>query len=278
MPELPEVETIRNRFRRGAEGIPPLPGRRIIRTELLWKRTLATPSPATFARRMCGQRLREIGRRGKYLLFRLQAGTLVLHLRMSGDLWWEAADAPIAPHHRLLLFFEGGGRLAFNDTRKFGRVWLLANPETLLADLGPEPLADSFTAQDFHRRLQRHHRQIKPLLMDQHFLAGVGNIYADEALHRAGLHPQTRSHLLTFEDAERLWRSIREVLLEGIRRNGASIDWVYRGGGFQNYFRVYQRTGAPCTLCGTAIERIVVGQRGTHYCPHCQPLRKDGVQ
>ncbi len=121
-----------------------------------------------------------------------------------------------------------------------------------------------------HHLLGWRRRQLKPLLLDQSFIAGLGNIYTDEALHIARLHPQMLSDEVTHHQAERLWMGIRQVLLEGIRRNGASIDWVYRGGEFQNYFRVYQRTGQPCPECGTPVERIVVGQRGTHFCPVCQ--------
>jgi formamidopyrimidine-DNA glycosylase len=275
MPELPEVETIRNKFRRGTADIPSLIGKRITSVELLWDRTLEIPTPADFAVQLVGQKITDIGRRGKYLLFHLEKDTLMIHLRMSGDLWYEAAKDPIATHHRLLLYLDHKHRLAFNDTRKFGRVWLVDDPDHLLAHLGPEPLDENFSAQDLYQRLQNHHRQLKPLLLDQHFLAGVGNIYADEALHLARLHPQTRSHTLTAEAAKLLWQSLRQVLQEGIHRNGASIDWVYRGGDFQNYFRVYQRTGDPCYNCKTPIERITVGQRGTHYCPHCQPLTNE---
>ncbi len=274
MPELPEVETIRNRFRRGADDIPSLIDKRILRAELLWARTLEAPAPQVFLERIRGQRVNEIGRRGKYLVFYLDTDALVIHLRMSGDLWWEASEAPLAPHHRLLLYFDDG-RLAFNDTRKFGRVWLMADPAALFARLGPEPLEDRFTADEFYSRLQARHRQIKPLLLDQGFLAGVGNIYADEALHRAGIHPKTRSDALTPAQAARLLDGVRQVLLEGIERNGASIDWVYRGGEFQNSFRVYQRAGEPCYHCGTPIVRMVLGQRGTHFCPRCQPAPAD---
>jgi formamidopyrimidine-DNA glycosylase len=115
---------------------------------------------------------------------------------------------------------------------------------------------------------------IKPLLMDQTFIAGLGNIYTDEALHQAGIHPLRSSASITRDEAEKLWQAIRDVLSEGIRNSGASIDWVYRGGGFQNTFRVYQRTGQPCLNCGTIILKIVLGQRGTHYCPECQPFHK----
>ena len=119
--------------------------------------------------------------------------------------------------------------------------------------------------------LHQHRRQLKPLLLDQSFIAGLGNIYTDEALHLARLHPLQRSHWIDLEQAGRLWTAIRNVLQEGIQRNGASIDWVYRGGDFQNYFRVYQRTGQPCPVCATPVERTVIGQRSSHFCPQCQP-------
>jgi formamidopyrimidine-DNA glycosylase len=272
MPELPEVETIRNKFRLGTSDIPSLIGKRVTGVKWLWERTLEFPTIDEFSSCIIGQSFSDIGRRGKYLLFHLQTDTMIIHLRMSGDLLFEAMDDPIAPHHRLLIFVNDEHRLAFNDTRKFGRVWLLDDPEKILAKLGPEPLDQSFEAQDFHQRLNKHRRQLKPLILDQNFLAGVGNIYADEALHKARLHPKTPSNTLRFSDATRLLDGLRDVLNEGIHRNGASIDWVYRGGNFQNYFQVYQRTAEPCYHCGTSIERIVVGQRSSHYCPQCQPL------
>ncbi|MCX6034993.1 MAG: DNA-formamidopyrimidine glycosylase, partial [Chloroflexi bacterium] len=135
---------------------------------------------------------------------------------------------------------------------------------------GPEPLSEAFTADWLYSSLHIRRRQLKPLLLDQAFLAGLGNIYTDEALHLAKLHPLLLSDLVTKKQAKGLWQAIRKVLEEGIRRNGASIDWVYRGGDFQNHFRVYGRTGEPCPVCGTPIERTTVGQRGTHFCPKCQ--------
>jgi formamidopyrimidine-DNA glycosylase len=300
MPELPEVETIRRKLRDGVPGknvsdhpkgvredgptryhtgrrenglepaSPSLVGKRIQRAELLWEGTLAEPTPDEFYLRVLGQTITNFGRRAKYLLIHLNEDTLVVHLRMSGDLLVEKETDPIAPHHRFLLIFEDGFRLAFNDTRKFGRIWLLDDPTPLLAKLGPEPLDGLLTPEEFYVRLKSRRRQLKPLLLDQSFIAGVGNIYADEALHRARLHPQTQAADLTSEQAALLLESIQHVLQAGIEANGASIDWVYRGGDFQNQFQVYQRGEEPCYQCGTPIQRIVVGQRGTHFCPQCQ--------
>jgi formamidopyrimidine-DNA glycosylase len=274
MPELPEVETIACALRQGGRGGPALVGKRIQSAHLLWQRTLAEPTPAEFEQRIRGQQITGIGRRGKFLIFRLEADSLLIHLRMSGDLLVEPQSAPIAAHHRLTLELEGDLRLAFNDPRKFGRVWLAADPERILANLGPEPLDSAFTPEELYHRLQRTRRQLKPLLLDQSFIAGLGNIYTDEALHMAGLHPLQVAHNVNEAQAARLWESMRAVLLDGIQRQGASIDWVYRGGDFQNYFRVYQRTGQPCPVCGTPVERMVIGQRGTHTCPRCQPFPK----
>jgi formamidopyrimidine-DNA glycosylase len=271
MPELPEVETIRNALKNGGRGGKSIVGRRIQQSHLLWERTLAEPVPGEFRERILGQTVEDIDRRGKFLLLNLTPDTLLIHLRMSGDLLVEDQSTPLAPHHRLLLDLEGDIRLAFNDARKLGRVWLVADPQVVLDGLGPEPLGDGFTPSELHRKLQAHRRQLKPLLLDQTFIAGLGNIYTDEALHLAGLHPLTISNTISREQSERLWFSIRKALQDGIDRQGASIDWVYRGGDFQNYFRVYQRTGDPCPVCGTPIQRILVGQRGTHYCPNCQP-------
>ena len=271
MPELPEVETIANGLRRGGLGNPSILNLSIENAQVFWDRTLATPSVEEFYKSVTGQKITAIGRRGKFLIMSLTPDFLLFHLRMSGDLVVEPLEAPIPPHHRLILGLQGGIRLAFNDTRKFGRAWLVPDPNEVLKDLGPEPFDPSLTASVFHERLALYRRQIKPLLLDQSFLAGMGNIYTDEALFGARLHPLSLSHDLSLQQAELLLASLRSVLQEGIQRHGASIDWIYRGGDFQNHFRVYQRTDQPCTVCGTPIQRIVVGQRGTHFCPKCQP-------
>ena len=270
MPELPEVETISRMLVSGGVDFPGIAGQVITSAVVLWDRTIAAPGIAEFIERIRGQKIEGTGRRGKFLIVRLAEDSLLIHLRMSGDLLIEMQGVELAPHHRLVLNLENGWRLAFNDPRKFGRVWLTSQPAEVLASLGPEPLERSLTDAEFHRMLQGKSRQLKPLLMDQTFIAGLGNIYTDEALHLARLHPLILSNELSEDESARLLASIRQVLEGGILRNGTSIDWVYRGGEFQNYLRAYGRTGEPCPVCGTPIERIVIGQRGTHYCPVCQ--------
>ena len=275
MPELPEVETIRRKLR------PQLIGKIIIDADLRWTRTLAFPSPRKFKELIKGQQIREVTRRAKFFILRLSDFNLLIHLRMSGDLLVKEGKIKPDKHDRLILRLRSEpdmhtendviSNLVFNDTRKFGRVWLTADPQQVLGKLGPEPLTRSFTPEWLHSALHNKHRQVKPLLLDQTFLAGLGNIYADESLHRAKLHPLAASDSITVEQAQTLHEAIRSVLKEGIRRNGASFDWVYRGGEF--HFQVYDRAGKPCPVCGTEIQRIIVGQRSTHFCPNCQVVR-----
>jgi formamidopyrimidine-DNA glycosylase len=273
MPELPEVETIARCLREGSAEQFSIIQHQIVKVKLLWRRTLATPEPSKLSSLLRGRTIAGIARRGKFLIFDLDGISLLIHLRMSGDLFVRSADAPLEKHDRLVLWLERAGvrrQLAFNDTRKFGRVWVSREPETVLGLLGPEPLDETFTSDDFRKMLIGRKRQIKPLLLDQSFLAGLGNIYTDEVLHLAKLHPLRQSDSLKRYESVRLLSAIRSTLKEGIARNGASIDWVYRGGEFQNHFRVYGREGQPCPVCGTPITRLVVGQRGTHVCINCQ--------
>jgi formamidopyrimidine-DNA glycosylase len=267
MPELPEVETIARGLASGADN---LVGRRVARAHAAWKRTVAAPSAVEFERRIVGQQVKTISRRGKFVQIQLDRDTLLIHLRMSGDLLTGYQQEPLGSHSRLQIWFEDGMQLSFQDPRKFGRVWLVANAEEVTGALGLEPLAPSLTPSRFHQKLAVRRRQLKPLLLDQTFLAGIGNIYADEALWEARLHPLSLASRVSREKSAALLRGIRKVLKAGIRRNGASIDWVYRGGEYQNHFKVYQRDGEPCFRCGTKIKRIVLGQRGTHFCPRCQ--------
>ncbi|HAV77546.1 MAG TPA: DNA-formamidopyrimidine glycosylase, partial [Anaerolineae bacterium] len=242
--------------------------------DLRWARTLAVPSPKKFKEQIRGEKIIEVTRRAKYFILQLSNYQLLVHLRMSGDLYIINSSEKPEKHDRLIIKLSGNKSLVFNDTRKFGRVWLTANPDEILGKLGPEPLGKEFTPQWLFTSLHKKHRQLKPILLDQTFLAGLGNIYTDEALHIARLHPLGISDSVSQKQAKVLHEAIRKVLKEGIRRNGASIDWVYRGGEFQNYFRVYDREGEPCIVCGTPIQRLVVGQRGTHVCPECQKLTR----
>ena len=272
MPELPEVETIRRGLISGSGEVPSLVHQRITSVDLFWPKAVASPDPLQFIQGLQQREIISLNRRGKFLLINLDHGTLIFHLRMSGDLRMQPAGEPTQKHDRLQLNFNSGWKLVFNDTRKFGRAWLTEDPQKVLSGIGSEPLDPDLTPDKFHAMLQVRSRQIKPLLMDQRFLAGLGNIYTDEALFSAGIHPLRRSDTLTQPEAERLLAAIHEVLQQGILAKGASIDWVYRGGDFQNHFQVYKRTGSPCPRCGTPIQRIVVGQRSTHFCPVCQPL------
>ena len=269
MPELPEVETIARNLREG-NGSPPIPGHRIVSFSTDWPRHVAHPSLRTFNRRIQNREIVDVKRRGKYLVFPLDHETLLIHLRMSGDLRLAPSQDPKDRFDHTIFSLDNGWDLRFSDARKFGRVSLYEDPEVVLGRLGPEPLAPDFTHDRLANMLHARKRNLKPLLLDQSFLAGLGNIYTDEALHQAGLHPLRRSDSLTKVEVKQLWRSIRESLDMGIRHNGASIDWVFRGGDFQRHFRVYKREGEPCFKCGTQIQRTVVGGRGTHFCPRCQ--------
>ncbi len=271
MPELPEVESVARSLVSGQGVSSGIVGRSVSKAVVSWNKTIAEPSATSFKRRILGQKVAGVGRRGKYIRIDLSKDTLLVHLRMSGDLILGYSEKALGKHSRARFYFDDGLQMSFNDPRKFGRIWLLKDAEEELSKLGPEPLDSSFTRTDFYERLHSRKRQLKALLLDQSFLAGVGNIYADESLHGANLHPLTLASSVSRKQADALFEAIQRVLKEGIRRNGASIDWVYQGGNFQNYFAVYQQTGEACPRCGTSIERTVLGQRGTHFCPKCQP-------
>jgi formamidopyrimidine-DNA glycosylase len=266
MPELPEVETVVRQLRR------PSVGQRITGVTVRWPRHIATPSPRQFKSRIRNQKIQSIDRRGKYLVFSLTNDFLLIHLKMSGDLQVAPKTAPRDKHAHTIFHFASGKELRFSDTRKFGRVYLVADPEEVTGALGPEPLARNFTADKLFDLLTAYRRPLKPLLLDQTVIAGVGNIYADESLNRAKLHPQKRSDSLTREQARALWRSLRRTLSLAIRHNGSSIDSRYRGGEHQDHFRAYDREGKPCYNCGAPIRRIVLAGRSTHFCPNCQSL------
>jgi len=270
MPELPEVETIRIKLRRGSADVPSLVGQRIKNVSLRWPRHIVEPAVSTFRKQIRGRSIQDVQRRGKFVLIPLDGRTLAIHLMMSGDLRMVESSTPRGRFDHTLFNFESGWQLRFSDSRKFGRVFLLKDSEELVGKLGPEPLAVEFDQPTLIQILSEHRRALKPLLLDQTVIAGLGNIYTDEALHRAKLHPLRQSDTLKPAEARALWAGIREALQSGLHHNGASIDWVYRGGNFQNYFRAYGREGEPCPRCGSDIVRTVVGQRGTYFCPTCQ--------
>jgi formamidopyrimidine-DNA glycosylase len=275
MPELPEVETVARQLR------PNLVGRTIRGGEVLWAKTIGSPAPDEFLERLRGARCVRVWRRAKFVVVDLErrgkpAGHVVCHLRMTGRLQIEREKRDRGPHLRVRLALDDRSELTFDDVRKFGRMWFVRELGELFGALGPEPLDDAFDAARLHADLRARRRQLKPLLLDQTFVAGLGNIYVDESLHRAGLHPLANSARVDRESAERLHAAIREVLTAAIAREGSSFDSFYRTpegkpGGFQDEFQVYDREGEPCTRCGAAIVKTWVGQRGTHFCRTCQP-------
>ncbi len=272
MPELPEVETVVRLIR------PRLLGRTITGARVAWRRTVGG---AGFERRVIGACIAGVRRRAKYFVIDLErdgaaAGGMVGHLRMTGRVHVEAARTAAPDYGKVALALDDGHVMHFVDVRKFGRLVWRADPERELALLGPEPLEGEFTPDWLGDELRARRRLLKPLLLDQTFLAGLGNIYVDEALHRARLHPLTSAHRVPPAKARALHGAIRAVLQTAIEREGSSFDTFYRTpegnpGAYQDEFRVYGREGEPCLACGTAIRRIVVGQRGTHFCPRCQP-------
>jgi len=282
MPELPEVETVARDLR------PRIVGATIVGARCSWARTLRTHTPEAFAEAIAGRRVEEVGRRAKLVVVGLSgAATLTIHLKMTGQLFVVPADAPEDPYVRLVLELADGREVRFRDIRKFGKIGLYGrDPATgelttevggtaVFAAFGPEPLDPDFGLRDFRRRLRRRKRRLKPLLLDQAFLAGIGNIYADEALWMARLHPLRTAGTLRPPDERRLFEAIRTILGEAIERRGSSIDDYTApdgDGSMQERLQVYQRTGEPCPRCGRPIKRIVIGARSTHLCTWCQRL------
>lgn len=274
MPELPEVQTVVDDL--AAAG---LIGRRIDRARVFWPRSIAAPSVDDFSRCIAGRTVTSLGRRGKYIVIGLDPPWhLLIHLRMSGRLNLVPADVPRLAHEHVLLSLVGNDDLRLFDPRKFGRCHLLADPAEVLGRLGPEPLAAGFSARVLGERLAAHRRMLKPLLLDQRCIAGLGNIYVDEALWAARLHPCRCSDTLTRRDIAALHRAIRRVLRSGLRHMGTSLgagaanfySVGRRRGRNQDGLQVFRRTGLPCPRCRASIERIVVGQRSSHLCPNCQ--------
>lgn len=269
MPELPEVETIVRQLRaRGVEG------RRILSVEVHWHRTVEPLSVDCFGAELTGTTIDRISRTGKWILFSLSSGkTLVIHLRMSGSF-----SLSSSAHDRLILHLSDKLTLYYRDTRKFGRWKLVDDPQTILGGLGPDALTPAFTLRGFCEVMHMRQRMVKPLLLDQTVVAGLGNIYADEALWHSRIHPERFCNSLTDAELESLYESIRHVLQIGVENRGTSLgagktnyrDVEGESGGHREQVKAYGRHGAPCERCGTALEKIVVAQRGTHFCPNCQ--------
>ncbi len=270
MPELPEVETIRRSL------APHLCDDAIAAVPLLDPHAVAEPEPDALAALLPGRRVTAVERRAKYLVLALDSQNLVVHLRMSGRLRL-VRQVEETRYLRAQWDLASGRALCFYDVRRFGRIWLLdgARLAALFAPLGPEPFDPALTPSWLHKRLGKRTAPLKSLLLNQHFIAGLGNIYVDEALHACGLHPRRPANSLEIGETTALLAAIQRILREAIESGGTTFDAVYsdaagRPGRYRERLAVYRRAGEPCLTCGASIERIVVAQRGTHLCPRCQ--------
>ena len=285
MPELPEVETI------AADLRPHLAGRTIERVELSFPTIVRHPEPELFVDGLAGMRIESVGRRGKYILIGLGHSTrpsgangeetnvvLVVHLGMTGQLRILDEVAPLAKHTHAVFFLDDGRQLRYRDPRRFGRLLLGTQDELMTSKkmprLGPEPIDPDFDADELYRRLRRRTAPLKAVLLDQKALAGVGNIYADESLHRAGLRPTRRANTVSKKSARRLHESLRDSLRTAIVNRGSSVD-TYRDawgemGGQQERLLVYGRAGEPCLTCGRPLSSVRIAGRTTVFCRNCQ--------
>ncbi|MBI2166222.1 MAG: bifunctional DNA-formamidopyrimidine glycosylase/DNA-(apurinic or apyrimidinic site) lyase [Chloroflexi bacterium] len=268
MPELPDVEAIRRYLL--AQG---LVGRRIVEAELMWAKALREPSPARFQQRVKGQAIQALERRAKYLLLRLSGYTLVLHLGMTGSLQVVPAGVPLHPHVRNLFHLDDGRALWFADPRKLGHLWLVKDARPLLDGLGPEPFSPEFTARFLADRFKGKKAPVKALLLEQDIAAGVGNIYADEILFTARLHPLTPAGSLTRAHVQRIHQATRTVLAAATEKLWSifpvSGPPTESAEGLQ-LLTVLRHEGAPCGRCTTPIERLVIRGRSAYFCPRCQ--------
>ncbi|WP_280769883.1 DNA-formamidopyrimidine glycosylase [Salipaludibacillus daqingensis] len=274
MPELPEVETVKRTL---SELII---NEKISQVDVTWPKMIKQPDDIyQFTHHLEGQTFRSISRRGKFLVFKLDDYALISHLRMEGRYGVFQKEEDEQPHTHVRFRFNSGKELRYGDVRKFGTMHLFPIGEEMmrlpLSQLGPEPLADTFTVDVLRKRLERTSRALKAALLDQTVLVGLGNIYVDEALFDAGLHPERQANLLKNEELVKLHDSIVKTLNEAVELGGSSIKSYVNGQGemgmFQQRLHVYGRKGLPCHTCGSEIKRTVVGGRGTHTCPACQP-------
>jgi len=269
MPELPEVETIKK------ELAPWIVGQTFTKVAISDAKLLSDCSIRAVRRGLIGQKVESLERRGKYLIFRLSNGrSLIIHLRMTGSLLLNPKR--VDRYARAVFHLSNGHRFVFSDRRRLGKMWLVESAESVVSKLGPEPLDKAFTANVLRQRLGRHHIPIKAALLDQHIVAGIGNMYADEALFAARIHPLRRADELSVKEVRTLHNSIRRVLRAAIGSKGASVDSYVRPEGELGTahfdFKVAHRGGGPCPVCGGTIERLVVQNRGTYFCPRCQHL------
>ncbi len=275
MPELPEVETVRRTLEVLAVG------KEIGHVSVFWPKMIKKPSEVEqFNDALRGQTISEIGRRGKFLIFYTDNYALVSHLRMEGKYGLFSAEEPVEKHTHVIFHFTDGKELRYKDVRKFGTMHLYAKGTEFdsqpLADLGPEPFSGDFSVEWLSEKLKRTNRKIKPALLDQKILVGLGNIYVDEALFRAKIHPERIANSLSQEEEAVLYREIVSTLSEAVDKGGSTIRSYVNSQGqigmFQLQLLVYGRKNEPCKVCGTPLEKTVVGGRGTHFCPSCQKL------
>ncbi len=280
MPELPEVETVRQSLQ------ALVAGKTIRNATVHLPRLIRTPDDAEqFALMVGGQRIERVSRRGKFLLFEIGSYTLVSHMRMEGRYGLYTASDPVEKHTHVIFHFTDGTELRYKDVRQFGTFDLLPKGDLAsipgLRSIGPEPLDAEFTPEVLQQRLKKRTGKIKALLLDQRLVAGIGNIYADEALFQAGLHPELTGRQLNKQHAARLHQAIVNVLAASVEAGGSSVKSYVNGygkaGGYQFQLKVYGKARQPCPQCGTSIEKIRVAGRGTHFCPTCQPVRRHKI-
>jgi len=268
MPELPEVETIKN------ELLPEISGRRIVRVEIKDDKPIRKSSPKEFLKYLVGKEIKGLDRRGKYLIFHLSKGVLIIHLRMTGVLLLNSQENE--RFARIVFKLDDGNTIVFSDRRRLGVMWVAENEEEVSIKLGTEPLSKEFTVEAFKQRLQSRKAPIKAVLLDQSFIAGIGNMYADEALFQARIHPLKKANDLSLVKIRKLHRAIITILKAAIKNKGASID-TYRSpdgrqGTAHNEFKVAHRKNCVCPECGGLIDRIMIRNRGSYFCPACQKL------
>jgi formamidopyrimidine-DNA glycosylase len=271
MPELPEVETVVNSLR------PNVVGLNIIDVEVKEEKLVAFPDINDFKNALVDNQIEGVDRRGKYILIQLVDGKhLVIHLRMTGQLIYCEDDLDFAKHTHIIFQFQNGHQLRFINKRKFGRMYLVSDLVNAgsLTRLGPEPLDDDFTFDRFKDLFKNRSGMIKPLLLNQKFLAGLGNIYVDESLYLSKVHPERKANTLNEKELKELYAAIRKVLSDGIKYRGTTkwdyVDSSGQAGEYQNQLKAYDREGEVCYNCGTELQRIKVGGRSSYFCPECQ--------